>query len=63
MLKDKAVRGVVLARIKQLERWLMGDVQRWAKSVSEPRILWVRDGGCTSPSWAHRSSAGRRFQA
>src|SRR5258708_12913815 len=37
-LKDKAVRGVIVARIKRLERGLMGDVQPVGDGVSELRI-------------------------
>jgi putative addiction module killer protein len=37
-LKDEAVRGVVLARIKRLERGLMGDVSPVGDGVSELRI-------------------------
>jgi putative addiction module killer protein len=37
-LSDAAVRGVVVARIKRLERGLMGDVQPVGNGVSELRI-------------------------
>jgi putative addiction module killer protein len=37
-LKDEAVRGVIVARIKRLERGLMGDVQPVGDGVSELRI-------------------------
>lgn len=37
-LKDEAVRGVIVARIKRLERGLMGDVQPVGAGVSELRI-------------------------
>jgi len=37
-LKDEAVRGVIVARIKRLERGLMGDVQPIGEGVSELRI-------------------------
>ncbi|MFP5234165.1 MAG: type II toxin-antitoxin system RelE/ParE family toxin [Acidobacteriota bacterium] len=37
-LKDEAVRGVIVARIKRLERGLMGDVQSVGPGVSELRI-------------------------
>ena len=37
-LKDEMVRGVVLARIKRLERGLMGDVSPVGDGVSELRI-------------------------
>jgi putative addiction module killer protein len=37
-LKDEMVRGVVLARIKRLERGLMGDVLPVGDGVSELRI-------------------------
>ena len=37
-LKDEAVRGVIVARIKRLERGLMGDVQPVGGGVSELRI-------------------------
>ena len=37
-LKDPAVRGVVLARIKRLEFGLMGDVKPVGDGVSELRI-------------------------
>lgn len=35
---DPAVRGVVVARIKRLERGLMGDVESLGDGVSELRI-------------------------
>ena len=37
-LKDQAVRGAIVARIKRLERGLMGDVQPVGNGVSELRI-------------------------
>jgi putative addiction module killer protein len=37
-LKDETVRGVVAARIKRLERGLMGDVKPVGAGVSELRI-------------------------
>ena len=37
-LDDASTRGVVLARIKRLERGLMGDVEPVGKGVSELRI-------------------------
>lgn len=37
-LKDETVRGVMVARIKRLERGLMGDVQPVGGGVSELRI-------------------------
>ena len=37
-LADTAVRGVVVARMKRLERGLMGDVEPVGKGVSELRI-------------------------
>jgi putative addiction module killer protein len=37
-LKDEMVRGVVVARIKRLERGLMGDVEPVGGGVSEMRI-------------------------
>ena len=37
-LADVSTRGVVLARIKRLERGLMGDVEPAGKGVSELRI-------------------------
>jgi putative addiction module killer protein len=37
-LSDAAVRGVVVARIKRLERGLMGDVELVGQGVSELRI-------------------------
>jgi putative addiction module killer protein len=37
-LKDEMVRGVVVARIKRLERGLMGDVEPVGGGVSELRI-------------------------
>ena len=37
-LKDETVRGMIVARIKRLERGLMGDVQPVGDGVSELRI-------------------------
>ena len=37
-LADSSVRGVVLARIKRLERGLLGDVEPVGEGVSELRI-------------------------
>ena len=37
-LTDMTVRGIVLARIKRLERGLMGDVESVGDGVSELRI-------------------------
>jgi len=37
-LKDETVRGVIVARIKRLERGLMGDVASIGDGVSELRI-------------------------
>jgi putative addiction module killer protein len=37
-LKDETVRGVIVARIKRLERGLMGDVAPVGNGVSELRI-------------------------
>jgi len=37
-LKDETVRGVIVARIKRLERGLMGDVRPVGEGVSELRI-------------------------
>ncbi len=37
-LKDETVRGVIVARIKRLERGLMGDVQPVGEGVSELHI-------------------------
>ncbi len=37
-LKDETVRGVIVARIKRLERGLMGDVATIGDGVSELRI-------------------------
>ena len=37
-LDDVAVRGVVIARIKRLERGLMGDVEPVGEGVSELRL-------------------------
>jgi putative addiction module killer protein len=37
-LRDNTVRGTILARIKRLERGLMGDVQPVGNGVSELRI-------------------------
>ncbi len=37
-LRDESVRGVILARIKRLERGLTGDVQPVGDGVSELRI-------------------------
>lgn len=53
-LKDETVRGVIVARIKRLERGLMGDVQPVGEGVSELRIHLGVGGVCTSPN-AERS--------
>jgi putative addiction module killer protein len=53
-LADAALRGVVVARIKRLERGLMGDVEPVGDGVSELRIhvgagwrvYFVRHGAC-----------------
>jgi putative addiction module killer protein len=37
-LREESVRGVIVARIKRLERELMGDVQPVGEGVSELRI-------------------------
>jgi putative addiction module killer protein len=37
-LRDASVRGVIVARIKRLERGLMGDVEPVGSGVSELRI-------------------------
>jgi putative addiction module killer protein len=37
-LKDETVRGIIVARIKRLERGLMGDVASLGGDVSELRI-------------------------
>lgn len=37
-LKDESVRGLVVARIKRLERGLLGDVEPVGEGVSELRI-------------------------
>jgi len=37
-LADSAVRGMVVARIKRLERGLMGDVESVGEGISELRI-------------------------
>jgi putative addiction module killer protein len=37
-LADETVRGVVVARIKRLERGLMGDIEPVGENVSELRI-------------------------
>ena len=37
-LNDETVRGLIVARIKRLERGLMGDVQPVGEGVSELRI-------------------------
>ncbi|TDK68313.1 type II toxin-antitoxin system RelE/ParE family toxin [Sapientia aquatica] len=37
-LSDNTVRGVVVARVKRLERGLMGDVESIGEGVSELRI-------------------------
>ena len=37
-LRDNTVRGVVVARVKRLERGLMGDVESIGEGVSELRI-------------------------
>ena len=37
-LKDETIRGVIVARIKRLERGLMGDVKPVGSGVSELRI-------------------------
>ncbi len=37
-MKDETVRGTIVARIKRLERGLMGDVQPVGEGVSELRI-------------------------
>lgn len=51
-LADASVRGIVVARIKRLERGLMGDVEPVGDGVSELRIHVVRAGGCASRSAA-----------
>ena len=43
-LSDALVRGVVAARIKRLERGLMGDVEPVGDGVSELRIHFVQRG-------------------
>ena len=43
-LSDASVRGVVVARIKRLERGLMGDVEPVGDGVSELRIYFVQRG-------------------
>jgi putative addiction module killer protein len=37
-LRDETVRGVIVARIKRIERGLMGDVESVGDGVSEVRI-------------------------
>jgi putative addiction module killer protein len=53
-LADASIRGVVVARIKRLERGLMGDVEPVGDGVSELRIHVARAGACISRSAALR---------
>jgi len=52
-LADPAVRGVVVARIKRLDRGLMGDVEPVGEGVSELRIHF---GAAWQPYFAQRGS-------
>jgi putative addiction module killer protein len=54
-LADASARGVALARIKRLERGLMGDVESVGKGVSELRIHF-------GPGWrVHSTQCGTRL--
>jgi putative addiction module killer protein len=56
-LTDASVRGVVVSRIKRLERGLLGDAEPVGDGVSELRIHIGPDGVCTSRSVAASSSS------
>jgi len=47
-LSDAVVCGVVVARIKRLERGLMGDVEPVGEGVSSYAFISVRAGACIS---------------
>ena len=53
-LSDVAVRGVLVARIKRLERGLMGDVEPVGGACWSFVFMWAQVGACISYSAARR---------
>lgn len=47
-LSDATVRGVVVARIKRLERGLIGDVGQLAGVCRSYAFIWAQAGACIS---------------